>query len=613
MHRSFSRLAAILVTALVVFVACAQGPGTPEPREPDNPPGATGPPDIAPAFAGTVADQTYTVGEAINPLTLPMASGGDGTLSYSLTPTVPGLTFAAATRTLNGTPTSGGSYAMTYQAVDGDANTTASDAASLTFTITVQEPAPADTAPAFAGTVADQTYTVGEAINPLTLPMASGGDGTLSYSLTPTVPGLTFAAATRTLNGTPTSGGSYAMTYQAVDGDANTTASDAASLTFTITVQEPAPADTAPAFAGTAADQTYTVGEAISPLTLPMASGGNGTLSYSLTPTVPGLTFAAATRTLSGTPTSGGSYAMTYQAVDGDANTTASDAASLTFTITVQEPAPADTAPAFAGTAADQTYTVSEAISPLTLPMASGGNGILSYSLTPTVPGLTFAAATRTLSGTPTSGGSYAMTYQAVDGDANTTASDAASLTFTITVQPAPTPVPVGCSADAATWRGLRVCNERPRDGYDRAAFGAGYRTLEDDIIAAMPSTMKAAGQVYTPYSCIAFDITPSGTAATDIEHIVALAEAHDSGITDDRRRAFAADLDNLTIADATVNRSQKSDRDAAEWMPARHGAWYAERVIGVKLEYGLTIDPDERDALEALLAGGGAELNCVN
>ena len=26
--------------------------------------------------------------------------------------------------------------------------------------------------------------------------------------------------------------------------------------------------------------------------------------------------------------------------------------------------------------------------------------------------------------------------------------------------------------------------------------------------------------------------------------------------------------------------------------MPARHGAWFAERVIQVKLEYGLSVDP---------------------
>lgn len=67
---------------------------------------------------------------------------------------------------------------------------------------------------------------------------------------------------------------------------------------------------------------------------------------------------------------------------------------------------------------------------------------------------------------------------------------------------------------------------------------------------------MKAGGQVYTPYSCLAFDITPAGTAATDIEHIVALAEAHDSRIADDQRRDIAVDLDNLTIADPSVNRS---------------------------------------------------------
>ena len=56
-HRfNFSRLAAVLVTAVVVFVAYAQGPGTP------------GPPDTAPSFADTVDDQTYAEGEAVSPL-----------------------------------------------------------------------------------------------------------------------------------------------------------------------------------------------------------------------------------------------------------------------------------------------------------------------------------------------------------------------------------------------------------------------------------------------------------------------------------------------------------------------------------------------------------------
>ena len=85
------------------------------------------------------------------------------------------------------------------------------------------------------------------------------------------------------------------------------------------------------------------------------------------------------------------------------------------------------------------------------------------------------------------------------------------------------------------------------------------------------------------------------------------------TGIADDRRRDIAADLDNLTIADPQVNRTEKSDRDAGERTAAWHGAWFAERVIAVTLEYELSVDARERDALEALLAGGGAQLSCVD
>ena len=54
---------------------------------------------------------------------------------------------------------------------------------------------------------------------------------------------------------------------------------------------------------------------------------------------------------------------------------------------------------------------------------------------------------------------------------------------------------------------------------------------------------------------------------AEDIEHIVARSEAHDSGLcaTDAAtRRRFASDLLNLTLASPSVNRSQKSGKDAS-------------------------------------------------
>ncbi len=379
--------------------------------------------DTAPSFGGAaVDDRIYAVDQAIAALPLPAATGGDGPLTYTLEPEVPGLTFDQATRTLGGTPTQAGTYRMTYTVVDADGNTDAGDADTIEFTITVQ-----DTAPSFGGAaVDDRIYAVDQAIAALPLPAATGGDGPLTYTLEPEVPGLTFDQAPRTLDGTPTQAGTYAMTYTVVDDDANTTEDDADTIEFTITVQ-----DTAPSFGGaTVDDRTYAVGQAIAALPLPAATGGDGALTYTLDPEVPGLTFDQATRTLDGTPTQAGTYAMTYTVVDDDANTTEDDADTIEFTITVQ-----DTAPSFGGAAVDdRTYAVGQAIAALPLPAATGGDGALTYALDPDVPGLAFDQATRTLSGTPTLAGTYAMTYTVMDADGNTDAGDADTLTFTLHV-----------------------------------------------------------------------------------------------------------------------------------------------------------------------------------
>ena len=68
-------------------------------------------------------------------------------------------------------------------------------------------------------------------ISGVTLPEAMGGEGTLTYRLTPEVPGLTFDPATRVLSGTPTMAGTYPMTYTATDSAGNTT-----SLKLTVNV-----------------------------------------------------------------------------------------------------------------------------------------------------------------------------------------------------------------------------------------------------------------------------------------------------------------------------------------------------------------------------------------
>ena len=166
-----------------------------------------------------------------------------------------------------------------------------------------------------------------------------------------------------------------------------------------------------------------------------------------------------------------------------------------------------------------------------------------------------------------------------------------------------PSPTQTGdrtCPTGSPTWMGLPVCDEVERTGYDRDAFGTAYTSLEDDIIEGLP---KSGEQVYTPYSCKLFDVRTDGTAATDIDHIVALAEAYDSGLPDSQFRDFAGDLANLTIADPVVNRQQKSDSDAGGWRPSHNTGWFAAQVVAVKQKYSLSVNPAERDALASMLA----------
>ncbi len=82
----------------------------------------------------------------------------------------------------------------------------------------------------------------------------------------------------------------------------------------------------------------------------------------------------------------------------------------------------------------DQAFTVGRVIDPLTLPAATSGDAPLTYSLMPLPDGLSFDAATRTLTGTPTTEQSkITHTYAVADSDG-----DVATLEFGITINAAP-------------------------------------------------------------------------------------------------------------------------------------------------------------------------------
>ena len=122
-------------------------------------------------------------------------------------------------------------------------------------------------------------------------------------------------------------------------------------------------------------------------------------------------------------------------------------------------------------------------------------------------------------------------------------------------------------------WLALRVAPEERCSPYDRDD----YRYPRD--IEGRIADRQGMWSLYTGYEF-------ESLKESGIEHIVALSEAHDSGLcAADRRtrRKFARDLDNLTLALPHLNRYEKGAKDAAEWLPPINQCWFTFTVVMVK------------------------------
>ncbi len=398
--------------------------------------------NAAPSFASdaSIADQIYSLGLDIELLKFPRARSGD-VVTYALRPSPPaGLTFEANRAStagpdpgaLTGTPTAlQGKTTYTYTATDRKNRT-----ASLTFSITVVAE---DLMPSFRpGTsIANRSFTKDVQIEPLVLPAATGGNGTLHYSvLGPPgnlfLPdGLSFDEETRTLSGTPTAlQGPTTYAYRVADAD-----SDRATLTFTIEVEEAlaaVPNLTVAAVDG-ATDRLRATWDTVDGATryaVRSVKVSNSTLSGSddITSTSHIFTGLEANTEYDITVTAlgPGNPAPRLARSTRRARTNSPPGSSSRPTVT-------DLAPSFAADASipDRTWTQDRTMADLLLPAASGGDGTLTYDLLGTLPaGLSFDPLTRRLTGTPTTTqAATTYTYRATDEDG-----DAAELAFAIIV-----------------------------------------------------------------------------------------------------------------------------------------------------------------------------------
>lgn len=162
-----------------------------------------------------------------------------------------------------------------------------------------------------------------------------------------------------------------------------------------------------------------------------------------------------------------------------------------------------------------------------------------------------------------------------------------------------------------AAVRSLPVATE-VRAGYDRDKFthwigqGGGCDTRDRVLISEATRRPRvgddcalSGGRWYSYYD----RVTTTDPSSLDIDHMVPLAEAWDSGArrwNANTRERFANDLADhrmLVAVTAGSNRS-KSDQDPAEWMPAAQKCRYIKEYVAAKVRWSLTANRAEKQFL---------------
>jgi hypothetical protein len=157
------------------------------------------------------------------------------------------------------------------------------------------------------------------------------------------------------------------------------------------------------------------------------------------------------------------------------------------------------------------------------------------------------------------------------------------------------------------------------RTGYDRDLFphwidadGDGCSTRNevliveaDDPVTVGSGCSLSGGRWFSYYDRVSW----TNTSDVDIDHMVPLAEAWDSGArtwSTSTRQAYANDLgDYRSLVGVTDNVNQsKGDQDPTTWMPQYDTCRYLREWVAVKHRWRLSVDSAEWSALQSLASG---------
>ena len=457
-----------------------------------------------------VPTKTITQSIAVTAFTPVAASGGFGTLNYSIDPALPtGLDFNSNTGSITG--------ASTIPSPETNYIVTVTDQVPQqsygTFKLTVSSPPVVVTVLA----IATKNLLYRTAFSTFTPVTASGGTGTLVYSISPALPtGLTFNTATGAIGGVPT----VISTSTPFTVRATGSVGQYSEKTFSLSVSY-AVLDTVVI----TATNTFTQNSAITEYIPVAGSGGYGVLIYSVSPALPsGLAYDTITGKITGTSTVSSTITVYTATITDDGSQTSSKQ----FSLTVE----AEIIPAIVTVLEISSKVVVQkdtvpAFTPVT---ATGGKGILTYSISPSLPpGFTFLTTNGQIYGSPTS--TSAATGYAITVRDQSSPQQSSSKSFSLTVSAPPSLIATRAVASTTLIRNAAATAFIPvtaSGGVGNYSFsldnilatGLTYSVLTGEISGTPTST-----KVLTTYTVTITDQFPQ-TRSTTFDLTVALPTA---------------------------------------------------------------------------------------
>ena len=394
--------------------------------------------------APTITTTTLADGKVNEPYSQKLVATGEAPITWSIVGSLPGG-LSLSGDTISGTPTTAGTFNFTVKAENG--------AGSDTKELSIKISAPP--------TITTTALSDGKMSEPYSQTLVAEGDVPITWSIVGSLPdGLTLSGS-GVISGTPTAAGTFNFTVKA----ANSVGSDTQELRVTINPAPVAPIITTTSLPngmpGTAYNQT-------------LAATGDTPITWSIVGSLPdGLSLTG--DTISGTPTAAGTFAFTVKAE----NSTGSDTKALSIKI--------DAAPTIT-TATLPDGTVNAAYSQT---LAATGDTPITWSIVGSLPdGLSLSGGT--ISGTPTTAGTFNFTVKAV----NSAGGDTKELSIKISAPP--------------TITTTALADGKMNEPYSQTLAATGDASITWSIVGSLPGGLSLSGGTIsgTPTTAGTFNFT---------------------------------------------------------------------------------------------------------